>query len=187
MPQDARSPGLATLKEAFDITYAVHRMEEEGARRRAMKGGANRGLLGGLNEEDEDSSLDEDEDVVAQAKRRHAGAGRADARAGPVQQAQAPAGAGAKVAAKRAVQGNPNLKVAPQTHDGRTAQKERVAASRKHGFTPFELDLDNATLLGRRHKRGGNGMQFGGSPLAQKDPFARDKLPENPGSPMRVD
>ena len=52
--REARSPGLATLKEAFDITYAVHRMEEEGDRRRAQKGGANRGFLQNLNESDEE-------------------------------------------------------------------------------------------------------------------------------------
>jgi serine/threonine protein kinase len=55
--RDGRSPGIASLKEAFDVTYAVHRMEEEGARRRAYKGrgGAGRaGFLAGLNEDDED-------------------------------------------------------------------------------------------------------------------------------------
>lgn len=59
--RDGRSP-LASLKEAFDITYAVHRMEEEGARRRAYKGrdGAGQaGLLVGLNEDDEDLSDEE--------------------------------------------------------------------------------------------------------------------------------
>ncbi|KAH9973055.1 kinase-like domain-containing protein [Lactifluus volemus] len=57
-----RSPGLASLKEAFDITYAVHRMEEEGARRRAYKGRGGvgpAGFLAGLNEDDEDASDDE--------------------------------------------------------------------------------------------------------------------------------
>ena len=60
--RDGRSPGLASLKEAFDITYAVHRMEEEGARRRAYKGrdGAGQaGFLAGLNEDDEDLSDEE--------------------------------------------------------------------------------------------------------------------------------
>ena len=63
--RDGRSPGIASLKEAFDITYAVHRMEEEGARRRAYKGrgGAGQaGFLAGLNEDDEDE--DESEDKV---------------------------------------------------------------------------------------------------------------------------
>jgi serine/threonine-protein kinase RCK2 len=60
--RDGRSPGLASLKEAFDITYAVHRMEEEGARRRAYKGRGGvgpAGFLAGLNEDDEDASDDE--------------------------------------------------------------------------------------------------------------------------------
>ena len=60
--RDGRSPGLASLKEAFDITFAVHRMEEEGARRRAYKGrgGAGQaGILAGLNEDDEDLSDEE--------------------------------------------------------------------------------------------------------------------------------
>ncbi|KAH9960504.1 kinase-like domain-containing protein [Russula dissimulans] len=62
--RDGRSPGIASLKEAFDITYAVHRMEEEGARRRAYKGrgGAGQaGSLAGLNEDDEDEP---DEDLI---------------------------------------------------------------------------------------------------------------------------
>ena len=60
--RDGRSPGIASLKEAFDITFAVHRMEEEGARRRAYKGrgGAGRaGFLAGLNEDDENMSDEE--------------------------------------------------------------------------------------------------------------------------------
>jgi serine/threonine-protein kinase RCK2 len=63
--RDGRSPGLASLKEAFDVTYAVHRMEEEGARRRAYKGRGGAGLAGflsGLNEDDEDGS--EENDIV---------------------------------------------------------------------------------------------------------------------------
>ncbi len=68
--RDGRSPGLASLKEAFDITYAVHRMEEEGARRRAYKGrgGAGRaGFLAGLNEDDENLS-DEETTIPSQSQ-----------------------------------------------------------------------------------------------------------------------
>jgi serine/threonine-protein kinase RCK2 len=187
--REARSPGLATLKEAFDITYAVHRMEEEGARRRAAKGGANRGFLGGLNEEDEDSSMAEDEHTVAEARHRH-GEEIDDRRGRAVQQPQVPQGAGAKMAAKRAVQGGSGVHVKQNIYDGRAGQRDRGA--RKTGNVPFELDLDGATLLGRRHKRGGVGgqatMNTGGSPLSHGT-FGREaqQLPENPGSPMRVD
>ena len=173
LAREARSPGVATLKEAFDITYAVHRMEEEGARRRAARGVANRGFLGGLNEEDEDSSLDEDEHIVMEAKQRHGTIGRADERSSRSTQPPVVAvGAGARVAAKRAVNGAPQSK----------AYSSKTHATRKHGSVPFELDLDNATLLGRRHKRGGDA-----SPLVQKGPFGQQTLPDNPGSPMRVD
>jgi len=68
--RDSRSPGLASLKEAFDVTYAVHRMEEEGARRRAYKGRGGAGLAGflaGLNEDDEDM-LDENIAVPSQSQ-----------------------------------------------------------------------------------------------------------------------
>ncbi|KAK9369108.1 kinase-like domain-containing protein [Lipomyces kononenkoae] len=47
--RDNQSPAVNTLKEAFDISYAVHRMEEERARK---QGGAQN--LGMLNEEDEE-------------------------------------------------------------------------------------------------------------------------------------
>ncbi|KAJ8102803.1 kinase-like domain-containing protein [Lipomyces tetrasporus] len=47
--RDNPSPAVNTLKEAFDISYAVHRMEEERARK---QGGAQN--LGMLNEEEEE-------------------------------------------------------------------------------------------------------------------------------------
>lgn len=176
-----RSPGLATLKEAFDITYAVHRMEEEGARRRAAKGGANRGFLGGLNEEDEDEYY-EDEHVVAEARQRH---GEPSA---PVRDRVPPAGAGAKEAAKRALQGGTHAKQAGPLYDGRAGTRDR--ARKGNSPSAFELDLDNATLLGRRHKRGADGgavrgLALGGSPLMPTN--EKNALPANPGSPMRVD
>ncbi|KAK0191251.1 kinase-like domain-containing protein [Armillaria mellea] len=123
---EGRSPGLATLKEAFDITYAVHRMEEEGARRRKYKGrgGAGaRGFLQGLNEDEED----EDEENTSA------------------------------------------LPILATENSQRTTN----------------LDMDSATLLGRRHKR----VPGAGSPLAGK-PFnnvslRQDAIPD-PGSPMRV-
>ncbi|THH00416.1 hypothetical protein EW026_g2130 [Hermanssonia centrifuga] len=184
--REVRSPGLATLKEAFDITYAVHRMEEEGARRRAAKGGANRGFLGGLNEEDEEESFDEDEHVVAEARQRHGeqseAVGQSRTRALP----QVPQGTGAKESAKRALQGNAHAQPDTSVYDGRAGQRDRGA--RRSGNVPFELDMDAATLLGRRHRRGvdsGMGLAFGGSPLAQSD--VGGTFPENPGSPMRID
>ncbi|KAE9410282.1 Pkinase-domain-containing protein [Gymnopus androsaceus JB14] len=135
---EGRSPGLATLKEAFDITYAVHRMEEEGARRRKYngRGGAGaRGFLSGLNEEDDEEIEEADSTAPSTTPRKAAGSTR----------------------------------------------------TRKPGSSGFELDMDAATLLGRRHNRGvaGRGAVGMSSPLAGKV----QGNPENvlpPGSPMRL-
>lgn len=94
--RDGRSPGIASLKEAFDITYAVHRMEEEGARRRAYKGrgGAGRaGFLAGLNEDDEDASDEEtsrSQGQQIQQPRRELYDGRAGQRDAPRRHANKP-------------------------------------------------------------------------------------------------
>ena len=128
-------------------------MEEEGARRRAQKGGANRGFLQNLNEGDED------EDDIPQAVGL------------PV------AGTGAKVAAKRAVQDG-------RTYDGRAGQRDR--GRRSGGSKPFELDLDGATLLGRRHKRAVEGGGLAASPLTKVTQEAPNPI-EVPMSLMRVD
>lgn len=102
---EGRSPGVATLKEAFDITYAVHRMEEEGTRRRRFRAAGARGFLAGLTEDEEGD----------------------DPRIDGIE--EAPKNASSKV---NVLMGQPN---------GRVPQRG------------FELDLDGATLLGRRHKR----------------------------------
>ncbi|KAF5369885.1 hypothetical protein D9758_001215 [Tetrapyrgos nigripes] len=137
---EGRSPGIATLKEAFDITYAVHRMEEEGARRRKYngRGGAGaRGFLSGLNEDDED-----------------------------VDGGELPAN------------------VSPSSRTSGATTKPRKAGP------GFELDLDGATLLGRRHKRGGGSRAVGlSSPLAGKPVGNAEDDDEPvlyPGSPMRM-
>lgn len=142
---EGRSPGVAALKEAFDITYAVHRMEEEGARR--GKGAGGRGFLSGLNEEDESDESSSRGDSSIQQPQNHSGG--AGGRAGPRDQGRRKGAGGSKA---------------------------------------FELDMDAATLLHRRHRRG-----VGSSPLAASTttaapasipPRRERELP--PGSPMRL-
>lgn len=142
--RDGRSPGIASLKEAFDVTYAVHRMEEEGARRRAYKGrgGAGQaGVLAGLNEDDEDASEDE-----------------VPARQGQAQKQQYQA---------------------REAYDGRAGQRD---APRRRGGGAFELSIDRATLLGRRHMRSQGRIPIDGTPLA-KQPINADTI-DAPQSPM---
>jgi len=154
-----QTPGVHQLREAFDITYAVHRMEEEGARRRAYNGpgGAGaRGFLGGLNEEgDED-----DEQIDLEATKRRYGEGVAQVLQQQVAQAQAAAAAGqAPQPSTGHYQGwgGADRKMAEAVlYDGRAGSRDR-GGRRKNNF---ELTLDNATLLGRRGK--------GPSPLSQQ-------------------
>ncbi|KAH7904223.1 kinase-like domain-containing protein [Hygrophoropsis aurantiaca] len=180
---EGRSPGLATLKEAFDITYAVHRMEEEGARRRAYngRGGAGtKGFLHGLNEDEEDDVDDDadDEGIINDARRKHREAERGAAHHAHA----APAGSGSKTVAQRNVAG-PTSQVDRHLWDGRAGQRDR--GRRTGGARAFELDMDNATLLGRRHKRGIVPNLKDSSPLAQSPAIQAETLLP-PGSPMRV-
>jgi len=176
---EGRSPGIATLKEAFDITYAVHRMEEEGARRRKYNG--RRGFLHKLNEDDEDdkaSEEDEDDDSEPEVRNdQHRGHYHPhqhiqqptvsnqehhavmDGRAGPRDQGlrqgiiMTAAGAGTTAAA--------------------TTNKPWTAG-RSKGYKGFELDMHKSTLLGRRHGKGTVGIS---SPLKMEGLRVDDHTP----------
>lgn len=171
--RDGRSPGLSSLKEAFDITYAVHRMEEEGPRRRAGRGVGGRWLQG-LNEEDEG---EDDELVLEEARRRHnepsdvLGESLRRKDRERVQERETARAAISNGTAKR--------KGPSAGFDGRAGQRDQGRSSER---SPFELDMENATLIGRRHKRGG-GLTTK-SPLAQA-PIVNDTVIA-PQSPMHM-
>lgn len=188
---EGRSPGLATLKEAFDITYAVHRMEEEGARRRAYngRGGAGaRGFLSELNEDDEDES----EKEVEEAIRKH---GSAAGRAVQEGHRQVRSGAGAAAAAAGYGAGQGNKSVAKRGVEdkrglwegGRAGQRDRgkrTGPASNGGSRGFELDMDGATLLGRRGKKAIEPSPLAGKPIGPNHHSDERDLP--PGSPMQV-
>ena len=173
------SPGINRLKEAFDVTYAVHRMEEEGARRRQA---GNTGPLAELNEEDESDEADEARkkygDQAGQAIEQQRGA-----RQQQQQQQQAPA-----AAQQYQGRGGADRKLAEAAlYDGRAGPRDRghagTGSGRKRGF---ELNMSGATLLGRRNKAGGgNGLRLDphGNPVIDGAHAAGIV----PGSPMRVD
>ncbi|KAM5355316.1 hypothetical protein ACJ41O_001962 [Fusarium nematophilum] len=148
---DFRSPGAVNLREVFDVGYAVHRQEEEGKRRAQIgaKGGpAN--VLGGLNEEEE-----EDEDLM-----------QIDG-----QDSEAAAKPNATTRALEQSMRKTNIRDQEQHHEARGRERERgergygqhsatVAAAarqqvreRNRQRGAFELNLDNATLLGKRNKK----------------------------------
>ena len=163
--QDFRSPGAVNLREVFDVGYAVHRQEEETKRRKnhpqGYRGAAN-GLTS-LNVPDEMDEYDEDEYNVGAVPH-------------PPEQnppAKLPKSQGADVSGVEAKMKNTSLSAAAQARGNQyggqqsTRQREQkgygqhspaiAAAARKQvkQSGPFELSLDNATLLGRRGKKEG--------------------------------
>ena len=150
------SPGIATLKEAFDVTYAVHRMEEEGKQRQRAyngPGGAGRaGFLQGLNEADEE----EEEDLEATKRRYGAEVSRA-------------------IEEQRRLAQDPSRRKAPQTAEeqaraareyagwgGADRRQAEAALYHDHGRAGprdrgrkqrgIDLSLDAAAILSRRKK-----------------------------------
>jgi hypothetical protein len=121
---EGKSPGIATLRGAFDVTYAVHRMKEEAAHRRKYGGNAGpQRFLSELNEDDED---EEDEDLRGRM---------------PLPADHLPGGEAA------AVRGRADVKT-----------RKIAGGMRDHGHgKEFELDIQRATLLGKRHQRANRG------------------------------
>jgi len=179
---DFRSPGAINLREVFDVGYAVHRQEEEGKRRKNFKQGyrgtnAVGGFRAGLNPLNEDYDDDEEdeeaEEIIYYDQDNNAGstlsskvprifqspadvAGMEDKLRSTNLSSQPSAAAQARQAAAGRQQQQ------QQRHHGggggygqhtaavAAAARESAARSSRQ---PFELSLDNATLLGRRVKR----------------------------------
>jgi serine/threonine-protein kinase RCK2 len=178
--QDFRSPGAVNLREVFDVGYAVHRQEEEAKRRKNFKqgyrGGAAPGQLNPLNEDDDyDDGEEEYEDDIAskvpkvQAPSDVAGM-EAKMRTTNLSGTQPSAAAQARAAAAPRSQHH-----GQQQERGYGQHSAAVAAAAKKSVgrrnqQPFELSLDNSTLLGRRNK--------GGPVLQMQMPVKASKLRE---------
>lgn len=187
------SPGINRLKEAFDVTYAVHRMEEEGARRNAAPANP----LGELNEEEESDEADDTRrkygEEAARAVEQQRGARQQQPLHAVQQSSQLPQrqqGQAPKTQAAQPQQqqqqyqgrGGADRRLAEAAlYEGRAGPRDRgQAANRKRGF---ELNMGNATLLGRRNKAGVTPRLDGLSPLFDSG----NGTGIVPGSPMRVD
>lgn len=68
--------------------------------------------------------------------------------------------------------------------DGRAGVRDQ-AADNHDGVRGFDLNMNEATLLGRRHRRGGVASGLG-SPLKQTAPGGNGTLLEVPASPMQI-
>ncbi|KNG81191.1 serine/threonine-protein kinase srk1, partial [Aspergillus nomiae NRRL 13137] len=163
-PMDFRSPGAINLREVFDVGYAVHRQEEESKRLKTSRGrGANptTGFQSALNPLNEDYDEDVPQVTYQPIHQNEYAAPKVHKNS---QQAR-------EVAAMEAKLRSTNLGTQPsaaaqarqayqprQPQQGYGTHSAKVAAAAKQNIArasrqPFELSLDNATLLERRGRR----------------------------------
>ena len=166
--RDFRSPGAVNLREVFDVSYAVHRQEEESKRRKNFKqgyrgGGANLNPLdeGVAEEDDEDDGGYENADVPVGAdgmpasKVPRAGQGVSDVAAMEQKLRNTTLSAAAQ-ARQQQQQRQPRQQQGQGQQRGYGQHSPAVAAAARQQVRnkgAFELSLDGATLLGRRGKK----------------------------------
>ncbi|KAK6440070.1 MAPK-activated protein kinase Srk1 [Oleoguttula sp. CCFEE 5521] len=150
---DFRSPGAVNLREVFDVGYSVHRQEEEGKRRKNFKQGFRGGMS--LNALDEDYD-DQDDEYTAPYDPSQANP------PSKVPKAGAPDVGGMErqmkntslSAAAQARQANAPRAAPAQKGYGQHSPEVAAAAKRQvKNKGAFELNMDGATLLGRRGKK----------------------------------
>ena len=161
---DFRSPGAVNLREVFDVSYAVHRQEEEGKRRKnfpqGYRGAAGLNGLNPLNENDDD--YDDLDDGDANDPSRNPPNKLSKPYGGPadvnsVEQKMRSANLGypsAAAQARQAAAPRQQPPAPPPQQDRGYGQHSAAAAKQqvRKNRGAFELSLDNATLLGRRGK-----------------------------------
>ncbi|KAI2782570.1 CAMK/CAMK1 protein kinase [Daldinia loculata] len=136
---DFRSPGAVNLREIFDVGYSVHRQEEEAKRRKqiGVKGAAP-SRLAGLDEDSEEEESDseyvhkaESQSLEQSMRKTHIGKEQERGRQQERQSDREQKGYG--------------------QHSAAVAQAARQQVrDRNKQRGAFELNLDGATLLGRR-------------------------------------
>lgn len=162
---DFRSPGAVNLREVFDVSYAVHRQEEEGKRRKnfpqGYRGAAGMAGLNPLNEDDDDYD-DVDDPLTTNVPPRNPPSKlpkpqSTTADVSGVEQKMRSTNLGYSSAAAQARQAAAPRQQQQQPQErGYGQHSAAVAAAAKQQVRKtrgaFELSLDNATLLGRRGK-----------------------------------
>ncbi|TVY19004.1 Serine/threonine-protein kinase srk1 [Lachnellula arida] len=141
---DFRSPGAVNLREVFDVGYAVHRQEEEGKRRKNFKQGyRGAAAMSGLNPIDDDEDFEEEEE---------------DGESIP---AKVPKAGDTDVSQVEQKLKNTNLGKASQKGYGQHSPAVTAAAKQqvRNKRGAFELNLDGATLLGRRGNKGPSALR----------------------------
>ncbi|KAI5787618.1 kinase-like domain-containing protein [Peziza echinospora] len=141
---DFRSPGAVSLREVFDVGYAVHRLEEENKRRKKWKQGYRGETLNAMDEDEEDE-MDTDTEMDERNHKPPKQNRTADDVADSLKKTNLAPNPNASTAQQRYVEQR-QLRMEQHRKVESAVQKTR----KKNG--PFELTLDNATLLGRRKK-----------------------------------
>jgi hypothetical protein len=168
----------------FDVGYAVHRQEEEAKRRKNFKqgyrGGAAPGQLNPLNEDDDDYDDDEEyeDDIASKVPKVQAPSDVAGMEAKMRStnlsgtQPSAAAQARAAAAAPRSQHHGQQQERGYGQHSAAVAAAAKKSVGRRNQ-QPFELSLDNSTLLGRRNKAGpGLQMQMPDKPSKLREQLA---------------
>lgn len=149
---DFRSPGQVNLREVFDVSYAVHRQEEEGKRRKNFKPGyRNAVAMNGLNPIDDDE-FDEEEEEYEGDNGIPSKVPKTDADVHQVGESLRKTNLNAAAAARAP----PAQKGYGQHSAAVTAAAKQQVRNRKGAF---ELNMDGATLLGRRGKAAPSGLR----------------------------
>lgn len=155
--EDFRSPGAVNLREVFDVSYSVHRQEEEGKRRKNFTQGY-RGAapMNALNPLDEEYDDEQDEGVSAPYNANSANPpaklpkGGDNPDVGGVEKQMRNTSLSAAAQARQA---NAPRQAPVQKGYGQHSPEVAAAAKKQvRNKGAFELSLDNATLLGRRGK-----------------------------------
>ncbi|KAA8575078.1 hypothetical protein EYC84_004294 [Monilinia fructicola] len=141
-PMDFRSPGAVNLREVFDIGYSIHRQEEEAKRKKNFKqgyrGAAAMNPLNPINDEDLDESDEGDVDENGVSSK-------------------VPKSGQSDVAQVGEALRNTQLNTKSAAPKGYGQHSPAVTAAARQQVRnrngAFELSLDGATLLGRRHKK----------------------------------
>lgn len=144
---DFRSPAAVNLREVFDVSYAVHRQEEEAMRRRQLgvKAGAPDNLGQVLEADEEDSSEMMDVDAGAKGGTQ---ALEASMRNTSIKEGEESERRGRE--RERAPAPAPGDKGYGQHSATVAAAARQQVRDRQKQKGVFELSLDGATLLGRR-------------------------------------
>jgi serine/threonine protein kinase len=157
--QDFRSPGAVNLREVFGVGYAVHRQEEEAKRRKNFK----QGFRGALNALDEDHEDDGDVEFEGESAPYDPDSQHIPARL--PRSSNADVGTVERQMRHTSISASAQARQASAPRQGREREPEGkgygqhsaavTAAARRQvrSGAPFELSLDNATLLGRRGKK----------------------------------